>query len=241
MEVMQSLGCRTVAAELRSGDLDIRGGTRTLASMIYKDPSQALYDALNTGNGRTAWYGFAFRTHPGYLPNPDPSSPNWNAIFTWHGSIEGGGNPIGIGIAAKGWTNLNGAQLTNSSGYTAWPDGRPHVVLEVNGGDSAKWPTGGATALRFAGPPFEPGHLYRFEMKVTWSDSYQGAIEWWVDGVKYADVTGISNLQVTNGVHGNVWPTFENYRPYTSSFSGTIINYYGGLITGSTRTDVTVP
>ena len=234
VSVMQSVGCHTIRAELRSGDLDTKGGTVNLRAQTYKDPSQTLYDTMGTNRGQTNWYGFAFSTNAGYVPQSDPNNPNWNAIYTWHSTGEGAGNPITLGVATKGYSGTDCSAPGFS--YVPFSDGKPHLMLEVNGGDPAKWPTGGATCLRFPGPVFVPGYLYRVQEKVTWSDNYQGAVEWWVDGVKYADVTGVCTLQLSN----NVYPLFENYRPFATTFPTADV-YYGGLIKGSSQAAVTVP
>ena len=85
VSVMQSLGCHTVRAELRSGDLDTKGGTVNLRAQTYKDPSQTLYDTMGTNRGQTTWYGFAFSTNAGYVPQSDPNNPNW----TTNGIVDG--------------------------------------------------------------------------------------------------------------------------------------------------------
>jgi hypothetical protein len=54
--------------------------------------------------------------------------------------------------------------------------------------------------------------------------------------VKYGDFTGICTLWLGD----NVYPMFQNYRPYSTSFP-TADLYVGGLITGPTQSDVTVP
>ena len=233
VSVMQSLGCHTIKAELRSGDLDTKGGTVNLRAQAYKDPSPTLYDTMGTNPGQTTWYGFAFSTNTGYVPQSDPNSPNWNVVFSWHGTVSGGGNPASIEIATKA---VSTTACGSSTTYVPWTDGKPHLMLEVNGGDPARWPTGGATCLRFSGPVFVPGSVYRVQEKVTWSDNYQGAVEWWVNGVKYADVTGVCTLQLG----GNVYPLFENYRPFAVTFPTADI-YYGGMIKGSSQAEVTVP
>ena len=230
--VMQSLGCHTIKAELRSGDLDTKGGTVNLRAQAYKDPSPTLYDTMGTNPGQTTWYGFAFSTNAGYVPQSDPNSPNWNVVFSWHSTLEGAGNPASMEVATKA---ISTVACNNSTTYVPWSDGKPRLMLEVNGGDPARWPLGGATCLRFPGPVFVPGHLYRVQEKVTWSDNYQGAVEWWVDGAKYADVTGVCTLQLG----GNVYPLFENYRPFATTFPTADI-YYGGLIKGPTKAAVKV-
>jgi hypothetical protein len=230
--VMQSVGCHTIRAELQAGDLDTKGGTSNLRAQIYKDGTQALYDTLLTNPGQTSWYGMAFSTNPGFVPQGD-IYPSWNGIFTWHGTGSGGGAPIAVEISTKAISNT---VCYNNNTYLAWPDGQPHLMLEVDGGDPTKWPTGGATCLRYAGPDFIAGHLYRMQMRITWSDNFQGSVQWYVDGVKYADVTGISDMQLG----GNVYPMFQNYRPFATSFSTNDL-YYGGLVVGSTLADVEIP
>jgi hypothetical protein len=232
VRVMQSVGCHTIKAELRSGDLDTKGGKTNLRAQTYRTPSQVLYDTMRTNRAQTNWYGFAFSTNAGYVPQSSPGSPNWNVVFSWHSTVEGGGNPISLVIATK---RVSTVACNTSTRYLPWARGKPHLMLEVNGGDPARWPTGGATCLHFPGPVFVPGHLYRLQEKVTWSDNYQGAIEWWVDGIKYADVTGVCTLRLG----ANVYPLFENYRPFATTFPTADI-FYGGLVRGRTRAAVKV-
>jgi hypothetical protein len=233
VRVMQSVGCHTIKAELRSGDLDTKGGTANLRAQTYKDPSQVLSDTMGTNRGQTTWYGFAFSTNAGYVPQSDRNFPNWNFVFSWHDTAEGGGNPASIEVATR---RASTVACNASTRYRRWADGKPRLILEVNGGDPTRWPIGGATCLRFPGPVFAPGHLYRVQEKVRWSDNYHGAVQWWVDGVKYADVTGVCTLHRGS----DVYPDFENYRPYAKSFPTADV-YYGGLIKGPTRAAVKVP
>jgi len=232
VSVMQSVGCHTIKAELRSGDLDTKGGRANLRAQTYRTPSQALYETMRTNRGQTTWYGFAFSTNAGYVPQSDSNSPNWNVVFSWHSTLEGGGNPMSLVVATK---RVSTVACSTSTRYLQWARRKPHLMLEVNGGDPARWPLGGATCLHVPGPVFVPGHLYRVQEKVTWSDNYQGAVEWWVDGAKYADVTGVCTLQLG----GNVYPLFENYRPFATTFPTADI-YYGGLIKGPTKAAVKV-
>jgi polysaccharide lyase-like protein len=233
VNVMQSLGCHTIRAELRSGDLDTNGGTINLRAQMYKYPSPKLYEALGTNRGQTTWYGFAFSTNAGYVPQSNPNAPNWNIVFSWHGTVAGGGNPMSLLVATK---RVSTIACNHATRYLRWPRTKPHLLLEVNGGDPTRWPIGGATCLHFSGPVFVAGHRYRVQEKVKWSDDYRGAIQWWVDGVKYADVNHICTLQLG----GDVYPVFQNYRPFALSFPAAAI-YYGGLVKGATRASVSVP
>jgi hypothetical protein len=229
---MQSVGCHTMKAELRSGDLDTKGGRTNLRAQTYKDPSQVLYDRMRTNRGQTTWYGFAFSTNVAYIPQSNPNFPNWNVVFSWHGTVDGGGNPLSLVVATKRMSTLT---CNTTARYRPWARGKPHLVLEINGGDPTRWPYGGATCLRFPGPVFVPGHIYRVQEKVTWSDNYRGAVQWWVDGVKYGDATDVCTLQLG----GNVYPLFQNYRPFATTFPTADV-YYGGLIKGPTRAAVKV-
>jgi hypothetical protein len=140
---------------------------------------------------------------------------------------------------SNGATNWNAsAQMTRLA--------QPRLGIQLNGGDQndSNWPNEGdgrITCHRYAGPAFYPGRLYRVQMKITWGAHMDGALQVWVNGVKYVDVTGISNLWYSGTtVDSNTYPVFENYRYYDTSLPTNDV-YYGGLIRGSTQADVTVP
>jgi hypothetical protein len=169
--------------------------------------------------------------------------PEWQTIFDWHHT---GGN-----ISQQAMQFDLGAQGPASpncwSGFAPWPDGQPHIVISINGGnsDDTQWssgPTSDATCLRFAGPVFVPGHLYRVAMKITWGDHRTGAMAVWFDGTKYADVTGIDDMvySASTGQQWGVYPKFAHYRKYNTSYPATDV-WFSGLVRGSTLADVTLP
>jgi hypothetical protein len=234
--VMQSVGCQTVRAEIQPGDLSSNGGTDVQRAQLYasdamlsKDPF--LQPALGDQPGQTTWYGFAFSTNPGYQPEPAPvGGTGWNNVFSWH---PGGNGPQGTEVQI--WTESY-ASSDCLAPNQPFADGRPHVGVSLNGGDPAAYPNAGSTCLRFAGPAFVAGHVYRVEMGVTWGANDDGAFQVWIDGVKYADLSGVSTLWQGQ----TVYALFENYRHYTAALPTNDV-YYGGLVKGASRADVIVP
>lgn len=234
VDVMRSVGCGTVKAEIQPTDLSSNGGTDVQRAQLYtSDQLLAQYGnhpSLDTQAGMTTWYGFAFSTNAGYQPFSGSSFPNWNTIFTWHpGGSAGGGTGLGV------WTrDYNSSNCI--SGLKPFADGAPHLGFSLDGGDPSVWPNSGSTCLRFAGPTFVPGHVYRVAMKVTWSSSNSGALQLWIDGTQYVDVNNVSTLFSGQGIY----PLFENYRPYTTSLPTNDV-FYGGLLKGASLSDVSVP
>jgi hypothetical protein len=234
VQVMQGVGCATVKAELQPTDLSSNGGTDVQRAQLYStDTLAAKYGAqpgFEADPGKTMWYGFAFSTSAGYQPYTFSPYPNWNTVFTWH---PGGSAPSGLGLAI--WTQAYNTTNCNS-GNKPFADGQPHLGLTLDGGDPTGWPNTGGNCLRYAGPTFVPGHLYRVAMKIGWSSSGTGELQLWIDGVQYVGATGISTMFSGQGVY----PMFQNYRPYSTSLPTNDI-FYGGLIKGSSLADVTIP
>jgi Polysaccharide lyase len=249
VKVMQSLGCHTIKAEVQPQDPDASGGTANQRAQVI-----ALDSYLTSGQpsfgikeGQTHWYGFAFTTNSGFVPHYDPVNGNWNAVMSFHNSpINGVWGPLAPIM-------LEVDTLGPSNGATNWDArasltrlARPRLGIQLNGGNQndSNWPNEGdgqITCHRFAGPVFTPGQLYRVQARITWGAHMNGALQVWIDGVKYVDVTGISNLWYSGTtVDNNAYPVFENYRYYDVMLPTNDV-YYGGLLTGSSQADVTVP
>ncbi len=243
---MQSLGCHTIKAEIRSNDLDAAGGTANQrAQVIVLDSYVAATGQPSFGMkaGQTNWYGYAFKTNAGYVPHYDPTFGNFNAIMSFHSSMGGPLAPIMLEVQTL--EPCNGSKDWNASACLTRA-AQPHLGIQINGGLSgdANWPNEGDglfTCHRYQGPVFVAGHLYRVQWKITWDAYQRAALQLWIDGVKYADVSGVSTLWRSDStVDSGMYPVLENYRYYDSSLPTNDV-YYGGLITGSTQTDVTVP
>jgi hypothetical protein len=252
VDVMQSLGCDTVKAELQPTDPDTSGGTGAQRAQLYvTDDQLAKYGgqpALGDRRGDTTWYGFAFATNPGYKPQTGLSNgswANWNLIFSWHNTPIGGawGPQANIQIVVATTAPANGSSAVSCG--AAYSPVQSRLSVEVNGGnqDDAQWYNEDAdnTCRRYFGPAFVPGHVYRIEMAVTWGDHKSGAVHLWIDGTDVVNVSGIDNMWYSSAGQAGLYPVFENYRPYSPSIGSTNDVYYGGLVKGSSLTDVRVP
>jgi hypothetical protein len=247
---MQALGCHTVKAEIQPRDPDANGGTANQRAQVMALDSYVAASgqpSFGMKEGQTRWYGYAFKTNAGYVPHYDSTFGNWNAIMSFHNAaINGMYGPLAPLM-------LEVDTLAPSNGSTNWDaratltrSAQPHLGLQINGGNQndANWPNEGdgqITCHRYMGPVFTAGHLYHVQFKVTWSSKMQGAVQLWIDGTKYVDVTGVSNLWYSGtSVDQNMYPVFENYRYYDTTLPTNAV-YYGGLITGSTQADVLTP
>ena len=255
VNVMQSLGCHTVRAEIQPNDLARDGsiGTSQKAN-IAKGPG---WPALGMQEGLTRWYGFAFSTNPGYVPHSsDPAlgdySGNFNLVYSFHNYILNGvwGPQANI--------QLQIATISPSDNRACWTyaPGVMHKIapvwdVKISGGDQndALWYTKDADPssdstnreCAFYSSPFVAGHRYKVQFRVTWSSKRQGAVQLWLDGVQVMNVTGVSNMYYSGtSVDNGIYPVFENYRKYDTSLPTNDV-YYGGLIAGSTQADVAVP
>jgi hypothetical protein len=246
--VMQSVSpdCHTVKAEIQPNDTETLAGQQAQRAQVRLADIDSGQASLGMSTGITRWYGFAFTTNPGYVPQYAQYSGDWNIIYSSHNlpinGVYGPQAPIALAVtteaAASGasdWTsNTNMMHLAT-----------PRLELQVNGGnqDDPDWwikDGNGNTMHRYLGPVFTPGHLYRVQFKVTWGAHMNGAIQLWIDGVKYVDVAGICNLWYSGTTDGVNYALFENYRKYDTSLPINDV-YYGGLLTGTTQADVTVP
>lgn len=252
VQVMQSVGCETVRAELRPDDRDPNGGTTHQRAQLYvSDDQLAKYGRqppLGDERGQTTWYGFAFATNPGYRPQtglPSGAWANWNLIFSWHDT------PL-AGVWAQANIQLVVATSAPATGSTAVACGAPYAPLskprlsvELNGGnqDDPKWYIDDAdnTCRRYFGPMFVPGHVYRIAMAVTWGDHKSGAVRLWIDGTEVVNATSIDTMWYGAAGQAHVFPVFENYRPYSPNIGTPNSVFYGGLVKGSSYDDVRIP
>jgi hypothetical protein len=235
VSVMKGLGCETIKAELQPNDPDLNGGTSYQHAQLYSgDSLLARYGSqpsLGTARGNYRWYAFAFSTNSGYRPQNSRNWPNWNYIFSWHAGPTRQPNII-----------LQVATATQSGcGQPFTPLSQPRLLLELNGGDPAKFPYGGATCRRFFGPTFTAGTRYVVQMGVKWADNGTGSFEAWINGQQVTSVANVSTMWLND----TVYPLFENYRPGRLQIGNLItwtnIVYYGGLVAGPTRADVALP
>jgi hypothetical protein len=246
---MQSLGCHTVKAEIQPNDRDANGGTSNQRAQVMASDGYVATNgqpSFGMKAGQTTWYGFAFRTNPGYTPHYDSVFGTFNGIFAFHNApingVYGPQAPVGFEVTT----------IAPTSGATEWRSGvtmsrllRPRLAIELNGGNQSdpSWPNedGQFTCRRYLGPVFNAGQTYRIQLKVTWGAHMDGSLQVWIDGTQYVNVTGISNLWYSGStVDNGMYPIFENYRAYDTTLPTNDV-YYGGLIKGSTQADVTIP
>ncbi|MGI8886634.1 MAG: fibronectin type III domain-containing protein [Gaiellaceae bacterium] len=249
VDVMRSVGCQTVKAEIQPRDPDANGGTANQRAQLYMSDGQlAKYGnqpSLDANVGKTSWYGFAFSTNSGYVPHYDPLFGNWNSIFSWHNAPINGvwGHLANIMLEVATIGPASGTEYRCGAPSTRLSQAR--LQIQLNGGDQAdpNWPneSGRLTCRRYLGPVFEPGRRYRVEMLVTWGAHMNGSLQVWIDGTKFVDVAGISNVWYSGSTIDNgIYPVFENYRAYDTSLPTNTV-YYGGLVKGSARSDVAIP
>jgi len=249
VEVMQSLGCHTVRAEIQANDPDANGGTSNQRAQLYANDSTLAQSggqpSLDAKMGKTSWYGFAFATNSGYVPHYHPVFGNWNAIFSWHNApINGVWGPLAnimLEVATigprKGREYKCGVPLRKLS--------QPRLNIQINGGDQddTTWPSEGRrlTCRRYLGPAFTAGHRYRVQMRVRWGAHMGGALQVWIDGTKYVDVRRVSNMWYRGStVDNGIYAVFQNYSYYNASLPTRSV-YYGGLIRGASLSDVGIP
>ncbi len=249
VDVMHSLGCHTVRADIRPNDPDANGGRSNQRAQLYATDATLAHHggqpSLEAKAGKTSWYGFAFATNPGYVPHYDRVQGNWNAIFSWHDApINGVWAPLAnilLEVATIG--PKKGREYRCAVGLRKLVKAR--LGIQLNGGDlnDRNWPreTSRATCRRYLGPVFTPGRRYRVQMRVKWGAYMDGALEVWIDGTKYVDVKRVSNVWYRGSkVDSGIYPVFENYSFYDPSLPTRSV-YYGGLIKGASRSDVDVP
>lgn len=249
VDVMHSLGCHTVRADIQPSDPDANGGRANQRAQLFANDSTLAHHggqpSLEARVGKTSWYGFAFATNPGYVPHHDRVRGNWNAIFSWHDApINGRWGPLAnilLEVATIG--PRKGSQYR--CGVPLRKLKQPRLGLQLNGGDldDAGWPreSGRLTCRRQLGPVFTPGRRYRVQMRVKWGAHMDGALQVWIDGTKMIDVDRINNVWRRGPtIDGGIYPVFENYSYYNPSLPTRSV-YYGGLVRGASRSDVDIP
>ncbi len=252
VQVMQSISaaCHTVACELRGGDLKNPndGSNAQRAHLASWDSQRAAYDSsqppFSPVAGQEFWYGLAFDTNPGYIPQDDPGQGTWNIHVGFHDAI--GGPQANL--------NLNIATIAPAGGVvgTEWRSGAALVpisparfAVELNGGlISSAWPNenGTFTCRRYLGPVFTAGQLNRIQWRIKWGANSDGQVEVWINGTLVKNVSGISNMwrNASYAYDPGIYPVLENYRLVDTTIPQNIV-YFGGIIRGTSRAQVTVP
>jgi Polysaccharide lyase len=245
--------CHTVAAEVDGTTPQVAGianaSQRAVMRLSSPNTSSSFYGystdtSLLPQRGSTWWYGFAFRTNTGFVPHGfasyDAAFGNWNNFMSWHTStLSGVGDGWGLGFfignnAPAG--SPAGAQYGCGASLTQV---QPYIGVAVSGGDMAN--SAAQTCLRWRGPNFVAGALYKVAMRVTWSADQTGSVDIWINGAQYVHATGISEWWKNGSTYdAGPYPLLYNYRRYDSSLPRDIF-YFGGLIRGSTATDVEIP
>lgn len=240
--------CQTVRAEVRAGDpqlTDVANGAQ--ASWLNLVPSNATNTfygsrpSLLPQQGQDWWYGFAFTTNPGYTPQTDPSFPNWNVLgLEFHSSDFGGLGPLAMEVATAGPSNGASTYKCNTA---LTPLAKPRLEIDLTGGDVSQgaYDTTTNTCRRYQGPTFQAGHLYRVIYHVHWDAFQNGSLQVWIDGTPVVNDSGVSTLWRSGStVDAHAYPQLQNYRKTTATQSTNIV-YYGGVVRGTTQTDVTIP
>jgi Big-like domain-containing protein/polysaccharide lyase-like protein len=243
VSLMTGLGCSTVKAEIQPNDPDPNGGTGSQRAQLYSTDSllsqYGKLPSLGLARGNYRWYGFALATNSGYRPQNSGGWPNDNILFSWHHTGSSGVANIALAVATAG----PGASAGNSVGCSEpfYALAQPRLVVEVNGGDPAKYPYNGATCRRIFGPTFTAGARYTLQMGIKWADDGTGSFELWINDQQVASVANVSTMWTGQ----SVYPILENYRP-GKAMIGNMITwtntvYYAGLVAGPTRADAALP
>jgi hypothetical protein len=253
------IGCHALRSHLDPTDTDPNGAVGNIqradiylsdTSITNANKSPSIYKVnqplLDDVRGDTTYYGYAFQTSSNFVVKPWPA---WQTFQDWHASTIACAStcnisqqPIQIDVSTVGGKTNN-----CTGGQSAFSDGQPHLIVSLNGGndDNANWtsPTSpDTTCLRYSGPDFIPGHTYRVIYKMTWGDHRTGAAQVWIDGVQYANVSGIDTMiySAATGQQASVYMKFANYRHYDTSYPPQDI-WFSGLVKGSSLSDVTIP
>jgi Polysaccharide lyase len=240
--LMGSVGCTTVKAAIEPGDRDAEGGNGMQRAQIARVPTPE----LGMREGATVWYGDVFATNRGFKPHYDPVSGSSNEIQCFHSGLINGKSapqaPIYLGITT----------IRPAGGQTMWLAGArmvrlraPRLWVGIYGGnvDASSWPNedGTFTARDYLTKTrFVPGRRYAVQFQITWSAHMKGAVRVWINGRRQLAVSNISNMWHSGGtIDTAMYPIFGNYRPRDPGLPTNEI-YYGGLIVGPTRSQVTV-
>jgi hypothetical protein len=225
-------GCHTIRAEVQPSDPVLWGGQRaqvfTADNLLGASGSQP---PLGTQRGNYQWWSFAFATNAAYRPQSRLPYPNWNSIFTWHDTGCGSGCSA---PQANVEVNVATAQPDGSGGWSFYAT--PKLEVAAYGGDPAD-PNWWSKGRRWYTVDFVPGKRYVVQMGIRWGDHGDGSIEAWIDGKQVVPPTPVSTLWWGMGVY----PVFENYRFQNTTLTWTNDVYYGGLVKGASRADVSLP
>jgi hypothetical protein len=256
--------CRTAAVRIDTNDPQTPGISNGSQGSVLRlddtsdhDPDYGSRPSAHPQPGETWYYGFAAATNAGYVPHgansTDPGFGNWNSFgLEWHASI-GLLGPIMQEIATVGPSGSGSAGPNGSTSYPCNSNmvklAQPRLQVALTGGlNNATTNDSSHTCLRFQGPAFQPGTVYKTIYQVKWDAFGQGSFRWWVDSgdgrgyVLYADVSGVSTLwhDGSSNVDTKTYPQLLNYRKTDTSVP-TSIMFYGGFIRGSTMNDVSIP
>jgi hypothetical protein len=253
--------CHTAAVEVQPTDRTISSGSVGQGSVMRINPDHFTdfgRPSPSPQQSKEWWYGFAVKSNAGYQPygwSPaDLAFGNWNTFglqFHVSGGWDAGfGGPLGMGActlqpvnSADRFSQPNGAfWYKGGTGLTYKQLDAPRLCVQIIGGpNNTSTDDATHTNRTIIGPVLQAGHRYRVAYRVKW-DAYQaGELEWWVDGVQYGQLTGISTLfRNVSGVDNSAYPQMLNYRHQSTTLPTSII-YYGGFIRGSTMADVTIP
>jgi hypothetical protein len=254
--------CRTVAVTIQPNDPQspgvVAGAQASVISLNY-NATNTFYGqrpSVIPQQGETWTYGFAAATNAGYVPygtnTTDPGFGNWNSFGLEFHATTGLLGPVMQEVATVGPASGGTAGPNGSISYTCGQNmvklTQPRLQIALTGGLNDKTTNDAShTCLRFQGPVFHPGTVYKTIYQVKWDAFQQGSFSWWVDAgdgrgyVQYAQATGVSTLWRSPAtVDTGTYPQLLNYRKTDTSLP-TSTMYYGGFIRGTTMTDVTIP
>jgi len=230
------LGCHALRSEIHVSDGPLYCSSGCQRAQAYSSDSllnqYGGQPPLNTQRGQTSWYGFSFNTNSGFQVQKSTTNPNWDVFFTWHDS--GCGSGCSAPQANINFTIAN-AQPNGTGGWSYFAT--PRLDVEAYGGNPAdtNWWSDGH---RYFTPiNFTPGRKYNVQMKVTWGDSSNGALSVWIDGTPVVSATGINTLWQGEGVY----PMFQQYRAGNAGITNSTDIYWGGLVQGSSLSDIALP
>ena len=254
--------CNTMRSSLFPDDYDDHG-TKVTGAMQHANIQQSGLgnsDALFLSHGQKVlgikageewWYGLAFRTNQGYWPGSDLYGNRLaDTVWSLHNSLYGSqgwgsGANVQIAIGTKAPVGATtGTEFTWNTSIVNNHVPRLHFYMQGGNSDGA---LGAADQFlgRWIGPLHEPGKLYRIIFRIKWSATQTGIFQCWVNDEQVANKTsGVSNVyrrSSTGQVDTNIYPIWENYRAYNPGINWENHIYYGGMLKGSNRIDVTVP
>jgi hypothetical protein len=163
-------GQYSLKAYLNPGDFDAQtNGSR--AEVKYCSPALRNYYFVP---GDDIWYHW-YTMFPENFTIPRPADPTWWITWTqWHGAL--GGGKFGLPVAF----NLNGDKLN----------------LRVNGSHYDKIGcyniTTGHCGYHWVEQPLQTGKWYEILIHIVWSNTTNGLVEGWVNGMPIAPYSGVT-------------------------------------------------